>query len=51
VLAALSAGGEQFSSRDLGNWLDRRIEGSRKTSDDGPDDDDDGTAGALAEAG
>jgi len=28
--------------------LDKRIKDSRKTGDDGPDDDDDGTAGVLA---
>ena len=31
--------------------LDKRIEDARKTADDGPDDDEDGTAGTLAEAG
>lgn len=35
----------------IADALDKRIEGSRKTADDGPDDDDDGTAGTLARTG
>jgi hypothetical protein len=31
--------------------LDKRIEDARKTADDDPDDDEDGTAGTLAETG
>ena len=35
----------------IADVLDKRIKDSRKTADDGPDDDDDGTAGTLAKAG
>ena len=34
----------------IADALDESIKDSRKTADDGPDDDDDGTAGALAKA-
>jgi integrase len=35
----------------IADALDKRIEGSRKTADDAPDDDDEGTAGAPARTG
>jgi hypothetical protein len=39
------------ADRMIADALDKRIESSEKAANRGPDDDDDGTAGPLAETG
>jgi hypothetical protein len=46
-----SADTDSAADQAIADALDKRIEDSRKTADDGPDDDEDGAAGSLAEAG